>query len=247
MSCIEADRKAPAIAVRCRHAAVLALLAAVAVLLSACAGSPEASRSLKFDAHSDKAIVVLATSVNHAQDEEIRAGRSLETYWQEYDPATQRLVPGGKTFLTRVNGGAFSEPDYLKPTVAVLEIEPGSYALIGAGFPHQMTTFVRLRPTRLLNDGVGGRQSWHHTIDPRVHIDPEAEVSRGNFLFTVLPGQILYIGHFGFMKWERIDSLRSINHYRDEAAARAALEGYPGISGVMETYDPKKAPQSVSR
>src|SRR3546814_2027080 len=91
-------------------------------LLAGGAGAPEASRSLAFDSTRDTAIVILGTSVNHAQREEVRAGRSLSSFWVEYDPDTLRLVPGGKTFLSKFEGGVFSEPRSLKPTVSVLQI-----------------------------------------------------------------------------------------------------------------------------
>lgn len=218
-------------------------------LLAACAGSSDASRSLSFDGHSDKAIVILGTSVNRAQEEEIRAGRSFSTFWQEYDPASQRLLPGGGTFVTTVSAGAFSStPAYLTPTVSVLEVDPGAYALVGAGFPHSASTFVKSKPSSASTDEKGRVQTWTHTVDPRMHIDPAAAVSRPqNFLFTVAPGEILYIGHFQFVKWPLTDSLISVNYFQDAAAARAALADYPGISGVMVTFDPAKPPQSVSR
>jgi len=224
-------------------------LTALALLVTACSSAPEASRSLSFDATSAKAILLIGTQVNLAQEENVGVERSLSTFWQEYDPDSGHLVPGGKTFQTKVLASAFTaEPAYLKPTVSVLEIEPGAYALVGAGFPNLMTTYVAPRPTKLLNGESGRRQSWHHTVDPRVHIDPEAAVdSRQHFLFSVLPGEVLYIGHFNFQKWPHNDSLRRLHHFQDEAAARKALAGYPGISGVMITYDPKKPPQEVSR
>src|SRR3546814_2919901 len=79
---------------------------------------------------------------------------------------------------------------------------------------------------------MGELETWTHTVDPRRHIDPAAEVGRGrNFLFTVLPGEILYIGHFEFLKWDFSDRLRSLNYFQDEAAARQVLVDYPGISG----------------
>jgi len=230
----------------------LALFSALAVLALAgagCSGAPEASRSLRFDAASDKAIVIIGTSVTRAQEENVRVERSLSTFWQEYNPDSGRLVPGGKTFQTKVVASAFSaEPAYLQPTVSVLEVDPGAYALVGAGFPHLMTTYVSPRPTKLLNGGSGRRQSWHHTVDPRVHIDPEAAVDPGrHFLFSASPGQIVYIGHFEFQKLSYPDTLHSINQYRDEAAARAVLAGYPGIVGAMTVADPRQPPQSVSR
>jgi hypothetical protein len=221
----------------------------LALFVAGCSGSSTASKSLSFDAHNAKAIVVIATYVTRAQEENIRAGRSLSTFWLECDPDGDHLRPGGKTFQTSVVAGAFSaEPAYLQPTVSVLQIDPGAYALIGAGFPHLMTTYVSLKPTRLHNGGPGSRQSWHNTVDPRVHVDPGAPVDpQRNFVFTVQPGQILYIGHFQFQKPTHVDRLTSINHYMDEDAARAALADYPGISGAMITLDPARPPQSVAR
>lgn len=214
--------------------------------LAGCAGSSGASRSLLFDSRSDTAIVVIATSVNREQQEEVTSGRSLSSFWMEYDPDSMHLVPGGKTFVTTVSASAFSDaPAYLKPTVSVLEVEPGAYVLVGAGFPHLMSTVVATKPGQ--QDHRGRGQSWHFTVDPRVHIDPSAAVNRGHYLFSVSPGEILYIGHFQFVKWDYIDSLRSINYAQDPAAARAALAAYPDISGIMVTYDFAKPPQSVAR
>ena len=229
------------------RAAFLAGALWMALLAAGCAGAPEASRALRFDASSASAIVVIGTNVTRAQDEEVRSGRSLSTFWQEYDVAARRLVPDGKTFQTKVVAGAFSaEPAYLKPTVSVLEIDPGGYALVGAGFPHLMTTFMNPKPGP--KDERGRGQSWHFTVDPRMHIDPAAPVDpRQHFLFTVAPGEIVYIGHYEFVKPPYGDTLMSINRYQDEAAARAALADYPGISGIMVTYDPARPPQSVSR
>jgi hypothetical protein len=216
------------------------------LLASACAGSSDASRSLSFDARSDMAIVILATSVNREQQEKVTSGRSLSSFWVEYDPDSMRLVPGGRTFVTTVSASAFSDtPAYLKPTVSVLEVEPGAYALVGAGFPHLMSTFVATKPGQ--QDDRGRGQSWHFTVDPRVHIDPSATVNRGHYLFSVSPGEILYIGNFEFVKRDYIDSLRSINYAQDPAGARAALADYPDISGIMVTYDFAKPPQTVAR
>ncbi|MEO3427829.1 hypothetical protein AAFN88_03160 [Pelagibius sp. CAU 1746] len=223
--------------------AALAMIGAVA---SGCSGNSDASRSLTFDATSDTAIVILGTNVTREQQEEIRAGRSFSTFWVEYDPVTKRLVPDGATFETSIVASAFSdEPAYLKPTVSVLQVRPGDYALIGAGFPHLMSTFVRSKDG--LKDDKGRGQSWHFTVDPRLHIDPSAEVSRNNHLFSVAAGEVLYVGHFEFVKWDYIDSLRGINYFQDEAAARQALSAYPKISGVMRTFDPAKPPQEVRR
>src|SRR3546814_11264013 len=57
-------------------------------LLAGCAGAPEASRSLAFASTRDTAIVIPGTRVNHAQREEVRAGRRPSRFWVEYDPCT---------------------------------------------------------------------------------------------------------------------------------------------------------------
>lgn len=221
---------------------------AMLVLLAGCAGAPEASRSLTFDTNSDKAIVIIGTSVNRAQEEEIKAGRSLSSFWMEYNPDTQRLVPGGKTFLTRVEGGVFSEPGYLQPTVSVLEVDPGDYALIGAGFPHLMTTFVHSKDPPGQKDSLGRPQSWTYTVDPRLHVDPWADVDRRrNFAFSIYAGQVVYIGHFEFQKPTYFDGLLSTNYFLDSGAAREALRRFPGINADLLTLDLTQPPQSVAR
>lgn len=135
----------------------------------------------------------------------------------------------------------------MKPTISVLEVDPGAYALVGAGVPHLASSFVESKRSSTPTDDRGRLQTWTHTVDPRRHIDPAAEVNRQNFLFSVSPGEILYIGHFEFLKWPFSDSIKSLNYFQDEDAARDALANYPGISGILVTFDPAKPPQSVSR
>ena len=216
--------------------------------LSACATSFDVSPSTEFDASSKTAIVVVGTSVSRAQDKGVGSVRRLETYWQEYDPSTLRLRPGGESFVTRVGASPVAEPEYLSPTVSVLQVDPGSYALIGAGFPHLMTLYVPLKDSMIQRDSRGRLQSWTYTVDPRRHVDPEAGLDpRGNVLFTVEAGQILYIGHFQFLKYPYIDSLRSMDYSLDEESARDVLDAFPGISGEMITLDLQNPWQSVSR
>lgn len=196
-------------------------------LLSACAAGMSADPSTQFGPASEKAIVLLGTSVTTDQGES-RAGRSLSTYWQEYDLSTERLRPQGGSFLTKVHKGVFSDSDYRRPTVTVLEVDPGDYALIGAGFPHLMTLYVRSI------DGSRRVNARAYVVDPRKYIDPQAAVdSRKNALFSVAAGQIVYIGHFEFVKLRYLDNLVSINYSQDVAAARQTLKDFPGIKGEM--------------
>lgn len=228
--------------------APLAAIVLLAVILSACASPFDASTATQFGPSSDKAIVLIGTSVSQVQDKGAGTVRRLETYWQQYDPSTLRLRPEGRSFITRISAGAVAEPAYLIPTVSVLEVDPGSYALIGAGFPHLMTLYVPVKDTMTQRNPLGRLQSWTHTVDPRRHVDPEADVKpRANMLFSVEPGQVVYLGHIAFKKPDYIDTLRSMDYYLDEDSAREALKAFPGISGEMITLDLRRPAQSVSR
>ena len=199
----------------------------LAPLLSACAATIDASTSTRFDPDSDKATVLVGTSVNASQTFSW-SGRSLATYWHEYNFATGRLVPKGQTFLTKIRELPFGESDYESPSVRVMEVEPGDYALIGAGFPHQMTIYVNTI------DGRNQIETRSPVVDPREHIDPRAAVDPDrNFLFSVDAGQIVYIGHFQFLKLKDLDRLVAIHYSQDLPAARAALKEYPGVTGEI--------------
>ncbi|MGE5768065.1 MAG: hypothetical protein ACM35H_12820, partial [Bacteroidota bacterium] len=193
------------------------------LLLASCAGGAGAGRSTSFGPSSKMAIVVIGTSANAAQV--LRdSGESLSTFWQQYDPLARRLIPGGNTIQTKVFKRPFTpfiaaDRGYVDPTVTVLEALPGDYALTAAGFPHVMTLFVRARG--------GNRQAGTYVVDPTKHVDPKAEVNpRSNYVFSVAAGQIIYIGHFQFVKAPLWDSISSISYSLDPVAARAALDQY---------------------
>ncbi len=230
--------------VRPRQAgAVRLVLSAIllAPLLAACASTIDASTSTRFDRDSDKAIVLVGTSVNASQKFSW-SGRSLATYWHEYNFATGRLVPEGQTFLTKIRELPFSESDYESPSVRVMEVEPGDYALIGAGFPHQMTIYVNTI------DGRNQIETRSPVVDPRRHIDPRAAVDPDrNFLFSVEAGQIVYIGHFHFLKLKNLDRLVAINYSQDLPAARAALREYPGVTGEIIPLDLRIRTETAAR
>jgi len=202
-----------------------------ASFLSACAMTTDVSKSVEFDATSDKAIVLLGTNVEWYEGY-IGVGRGIQTYWQEYDPQALKLVPGGTTFWTDVSDTVWVASDYRKPTMKVVEVEPGDYVMTAASVREKNTAFVPLA------DGAI-RVRRNSFIDPRDYIDPMAPVKlRENFVFSVPPGQIVYIGHFEFIRASGGgDLLVGVNYSHDEAAARAALGGYPGISGQMLTLN----------
>jgi hypothetical protein len=206
----------------------------LAPLLAGCASGPQASPSTQFGPSSETAIVIVGTSANTAQA--LRdSGESLSTFWQQYDPLAGRLSRGGDILQTKVFKRPFTPfigPDrgYLDPTVTVLEVPPGDYALIAAGFPNLMTLFV---PT------IGGsRRAGTYVVDPTKYVAPEAEVDpRKNFVFSISAGEIVYIGHLQFVKAAFWDEIVSITYSLDPDAAREALEEYPRIKGDMVTLD----------
>lgn len=223
---------------------VFVLLAMVFMipLISACATSTDAGTSTKFDAASDQAIVLLGTNVQWFEGY-VGVGESLTTYWLEYDPDKMRLVPEGKTFWTAVNNGVWSKTDYRRPSMKVMEVEPGDYALVGAGFPRSKALFVRTK------DGSRHIEANTYYVDPRKYIDPQAPVNtRENFLFSVAPGQVVYIGSFEFVKpHQLVDMIIGIGYSQDLSAAREALKDYPGISGPIIPLDLRIATETAAR
>ncbi|GAB4362853.1 MAG: hypothetical protein Kow00114_18440 [Kiloniellaceae bacterium] len=225
-----------------RGSAFVAALALTAALLSGCSGPPEASRSLSFDASSDQAIVVLGTSASSAQAI-TWSGESLSTFWQEYDPLAGRLIVSGNILRTKVFKSPFTPfvgagRGYLDPTVTVLEVEPGHYALTAAGFPHLMTLFVPSKD--------GRSQASTYVVDPTKFVAPTAQVDpRRNYAFSIAAGQVAYIGHFEFVKRRFDDQIVSINYVQDPAAAREALKDFPGITAGLTVLDLEQPTESA--
>lgn len=218
------------------------LLAGLA--LAGCAVEPGVSTSTTFGPSSAKAIVLVGTSASSPQVL-TWSGQSLSTFWQQYDPLAGRLIAEGPTLQTKVFKAPFtpfvgSGRGYLDPSIAVLEVEPGDYALIAAGFPHLMTLFVASLD--------GQTRAGTYVVDPRKYVEPAAKVDhRRNFLFSVAPGQVVYIGHLEFVKPALWDKFTSITYSLDPAAARAVLDDYPGITGEMVTLDLRLRTEEAAR
>jgi|GEM_PF-6847376 len=205
-------------------------------LLAACTADIRAESDIEFGPSSATAIVVVGTSTNRAQVHSW-SGQSLSTFWQEYDPAARQLVRDGRSFRTKVLRGPLISTDYETPTVTVHEVVPGDYALTAAGFPHIMTLFV----PRVFDGRNPG-----YVVDPRRHIAPEAQVDpRTNFVFSVDPGEIVYIGHFNFTKDLVLDQLVGIDYDLHPEAARAALADFPGIRGDLRVLDLRNQTESA--
>ena len=223
---------------------------ALAVLLLSpavgCAAPTSLNPSARFDADSDKAIVVLGGGIYWTEDFR-DPDQSLALHWQAFDPKTLRLVPDGEGFTSLIREAVRLKIEDPYPPARVLRVDPGSYALVAAGSGSSKTFYVPVQD-RYKNE-------WGHIrvkgpyIDPLEYIDPQAQLTYGkNYLFSVEAGQILYLGHFAFGRDTRY--LLGFNWARrleDEAAAHVALAEYPGIAGTMIVVDPAKPPQSVAR
>ena len=225
-----------------QRALALVLLA----LAAACAAPTIPDRSLRFDAASDKAIVVVGASILWTEDFR-DPDKSLTLHWQEFDTKTLRLVPGGKGFTSLTRGAVRTRRGDPYPPAQVLQVEPGSYALVAAGPGLSKTLYVATQD-RYANKW-GHRMVKDHYIDPLKYIDPQARLIYGkNQLFSVEAGQIVYLGHFEFSRDSRyLGSSAWFRRFEDEAAAQAALAAYPGISGPIIVVDPAKPPQSTAR
>jgi len=230
-----AVRRAGAPALRLALLAVAML--AVAGLVSGCASpASEASHSVTFDSSSEKAVVVLGTTNHRApsapEDGLLDRPNSLATHWQEYDPHTMRLVPGGALMMSLRGHNAWEKTTVRDDIVHVLEVKPGDYALIGVTNTRTVTSFFPLHD----ENGDSSRRTlapYVHGLEMRGKVDPKK-----HFHFSVEPGQIVYIGHFNFLhpgggNHRIVDVVYSLN----VAAARAALKDYPGITGEMITLN----------
>jgi hypothetical protein len=223
-----------------------ALALVLLALAAACAAPTIPDRSVRFDATSDQAIVVLASSVYWTEDFR-DPDKSLTLHWQQFDPKTLRLVPGGKGFTSLTRGAVRTRRDDPYPPAQVLQVEPGSYALVAAGSGLSKTIYVATQER--YRNKWGHKLVKDHYIDPLKYIEPQARLAYGkNQLFSVEAGQIVYLGHFEFSRNSRyLSNSATPRRVEDEAAAQAALAGYPGISGPMIVVDPAKPPQSTAR
>ena len=229
-----------------RSRAMRALAVLLLSLAAACAAPTTLDPSARFDAGSDKAILVIGGSILWTEDFR-DPDQSLSLHWQAFDPKTLRLVTDGKGFAAITRRAVRMSIDDPHPPALVLQVDPGSYALVAAGSGSSKTAYLPIQD-RFKNQW-GSTWVRDPYIDPMKYIDPEARLAPGdNQMFSVEAGQIVYLGHFDFGRDSRYLAIFSgARRFEDEAAARAALAEYPGIAGTMIVVDPAKPPQSVAR
>lgn len=222
------------------HSGRLAGLAALALVaglaLTSCAMTTEAPTSITFDKSSDKAIVILGTTIdrNHVAPEDpwYRVAPFLLTHWQQYSPESMQLTAGGSRIKSFRDEGIAEDAAGRDATVHILEVEPGDYALIGAMIGRTLTLLVEPTGEIRFYYEDGSYQQF-------AGIETQGPVIPGrNFVFSVDSGQVAYIGHFNFVHAGAGEhKVADVDYWRDKAAAGAALEEYPGITGDMVTLD----------
>jgi hypothetical protein len=210
------------------------LLAVAGALLSGCSATSRVSSGTDFDTQSETAIVILATRIAGYEDttnhRKLLEPLFLQTHWQSYDPKTLQLVRGDSLVFSERNDDVFYEDDEFKHwEISTTEIPPGAYALTATFVHHTITTFFPLSgKNRNIDRDLSGL-----SIDLEGKIDPAK-----NFYFEVKPGQVVYLGHFEFVSApHNSDFIAGVNYQQDEAAARAALKDYPGVTAEMTSLN----------
>jgi hypothetical protein len=220
-------------------------IAALTLLVAGCAAPTALDPSTRFDADSDKVVVVVGGSIIWAEDFR-DPDQSLTLHWQAFDPKTLRLLPKGKGFTSLTRAAVRLNISDPFPPAQVLQVESGSYALVAAGSGTSKTFYVPIQDRYKNKWGLIRVRDPY--IDPLAYIEPQARLIQGrNYLFSIEPGQIVYLGHFMLSRDSRYFGTGPIRRVEDKVAAREALVAYPGISGTMITLDPAKPPQSVAR
>lgn len=218
-----------------RGSAFVSVLVLTAALLSGCISSA-APESIELGPGSETAVVVLGTTID--RNETALKGEwgdrptVLLTQWQRYDPSSMQLVPGGARAMSMREDTVWSEETMRDPAVFVLEFEPGDYALIGVTIVHRLnrttTTFIPLTGSNF-TEHTNSLFPMASEFEMQGPVDP-----RRNFLFSVRPGQVVYIGDFDFAHVAAGNyKVVGINYTHDEAAAREAMKGYSGITVPM--------------
>jgi hypothetical protein len=217
------------------------------LLASGCASpASDVSTSLTFDRASEKAVVILGTT-NHRlpsgpEDGALERPDSLATHWQQYDPRSLQLIPDAALMMSLRFHNAWESATLRDDYVHVLEVEPGDYALIAVTADYSITSFFPL------NDGSGGApRRWGSPYKDGLKMQGQVDPKK-HFRFSVGPGQIVYIGHFDFLHpGGGIHRIVDIKYSVDAAAARAALQDYPGITGEMAIFDLSLSTEQAAR
>lgn len=206
-------------------------MTAVVALVSGCGSTSRVSSWTEFDSSSETAIVLLGTSVA-GHDDTTNERRAVEplvfsTFWQPYDPASLRLGEGDTLELSRRVDTIFEGDEFLRWEMSAVEIPPGHYALTVTRIHRTMTSFIPLTGSNSdIEKSLGGLS---------VKIGGFADPAK-NFLFEVRPGQVVYLGHFEFISAPlNSDLVGGVNYAHNEAAARAALTDFPGVTSEMIT------------
>ena len=214
-----------------RILAVLALLA-----LSACTGAQlPVGSGAKDGPDAGEAFLVASLSLDMQSWFGRYKPESVNLLFAEYDPVTQRLMPGGERFsMVRSHNGLLRSfgGDFALPNHQVYSLKPGHYISYVANI---------IWPNGL---GLTGSENWFVAYEGNAvvgnHPIDDADVSKSpGFRVQVLPGTVTYAGDLHLIaqgKEGLAPSLLTAAVRRDDEAARRALGVTPVTSEL--TFQP---------
>lgn len=201
-----------------RSLIVVALLLSGLVTLAAC-GSADKPAPVAAPV-TPQAVLVGSLALPEALEWELD-GRRVIYAFRAYDPATNRLIPNGPSFLLLRDACASesSHPrcDLSQHLAQVVRVPPGHYALTAT---HDSSK-------------TGAWQGYYVPVDTSfwvTEVRPDAALDGAHTInVEVGPGEVVYFGHLKLSRTESVQSQRYFGPLQfdvteDAAAARAALE-----------------------
>jgi hypothetical protein len=196
----------------------VALVLAGLLGLAACGSSDKPATAVTAPA-TPQAVLVGSLALPEPLEWELD-GRRVIYAFRAYDPATNRLIPNGPSFLLLRDAcpSASTQPrcDHSQPLTQVVRVPPGHYALTAT---HDSSK-------------TGEWQGYYVPVDTSfwtTEIRPDASLQEtGTVNVEVGPGEVVYFGHLRLSRTETVQSQRYYGPLQfevaeDDDAARAAL------------------------
>jgi hypothetical protein len=193
------------------------MLPAALALLAACQSSDE--RAPAATSVTPQAVLVGSLALPEQLDWELD-GRRVIYAFRAYDPATNRLIPNGSSFLFLRDAcpSENSHPrcDLSQHLTQVVRVPPGHYALTATHDSSKEGTW----------------QGYYVPVDSSfwtTEVRPDAALHETSTVnVEVGPGEVVYFGHLRLSRTESVQSRRyygplSFEVLEDDAAAQAAL------------------------
>jgi hypothetical protein len=214
------------------RAPVLALLLAGLLSLAACGSSDEPAPAVTAPT-TPQSVLVGSLALPEALEWELD-GRRVIYAFRAYDPATNRLIPNGPSFLLLRDAcpSASTAPrcDHSQHLAQVVRVPPGHYALTAT---HDSSK-------------SGEWQGYYVPVDTTfwtTEVRPDAALHESSTVNVEAgPGEVVYFGHLTLSRTETVQSRRYYGPLQfevteDDEAARAALTK-AGIDPAAMIYRP---------